>query len=151
MRDRPSSSRTLFIGNISGEVSVDELEEKFLRYGKVLNVRIKTPDRPPHFGFVDFEDVRDAQDAKHALNGDDFKGHKLRVEFTHEKRREAKQDEEYRHGQFHKIPSGPTVLVQKLDDAVSWQDLKDFFRKVGIAVLRTTVDRRGGGYVIVYS
>ncbi len=33
------------------------------RYGRIRDIEIKTPSRPPAFAFVTFDDRRDAEDA----------------------------------------------------------------------------------------
>ena len=34
-----------------------------LRYGKIRDIDLKTPSRPPSYAFITFEDQRDADDA----------------------------------------------------------------------------------------
>ncbi|CAN0217180.1 unnamed protein product [Scytosiphon promiscuus] len=57
-----------------------DLEDIFYKYGKITDMQLKMPERPPAFGFVTFEDSRDADEAVRARDGYDFDGHRLRVE-----------------------------------------------------------------------
>eukprot|EP00339_Tiarina_fusa_P017540 CAMPEP_0117070342 /NCGR_PEP_ID=MMETSP0472-20121206/49422_1 /TAXON_ID=693140 ORGANISM="Tiarina fusus, Strain LIS" /NCGR_SAMPLE_ID=MMETSP0472 /ASSEMBLY_ACC=CAM_ASM_000603 /LENGTH=66 /DNA_ID=CAMNT_0004793415 /DNA_START=53 /DNA_END=253 /DNA_ORIENTATION=- len=64
------SSTKLFIGNLSHKVKNRDLEKIFSKYGKVLNVTIK--ENREIYGFVEYDDVRDAEDAYDRLNNYDL-------------------------------------------------------------------------------
>ncbi|GFY94892.1 similar to SERINE-ARGININE PROTEIN 30 [Actinidia rufa] len=53
------------------------------QYGRIVDIELKTPPRPPGYAFVEFEDYRDAEDAIRGRDGYDFDGHRLRVELAH--------------------------------------------------------------------
>ncbi|KAI7850303.1 hypothetical protein BDC45DRAFT_246189 [Circinella umbellata] len=57
----------LFIGRIPKSMSTRELEGLFTKYGKINRLDIKSD-----FGFVEFEDKRDAEEAINELNGKDL-------------------------------------------------------------------------------
>lgn len=57
------------------------------RYGRIREIDLKTPARPPAFAFITFEDYRDAEDAIRARDGYNFDGYRLRVEFAKGERR----------------------------------------------------------------
>ncbi|KAI9319474.1 hypothetical protein BX666DRAFT_1476437 [Dichotomocladium elegans] len=57
----------LFIGRIPKSMSTRELEGIFTKYGKITRLDVKTD-----FGFVEFEDKRDAEDALKEVNGKDL-------------------------------------------------------------------------------
>jgi len=66
----------LYVGNISYNVTVDQLQELFSAYGNVENVNII---EGKGFGFVEMSNQSEAEKAKKALNGSDFKGRSLKV------------------------------------------------------------------------
>ncbi|KAJ1926030.1 hypothetical protein IWQ60_004152 [Tieghemiomyces parasiticus] len=51
------SNTTLFIGNISYEITRRDLEEEFGRFGEIIRIEIKRNG----FAFVEFRDIRDAE------------------------------------------------------------------------------------------
>ncbi|KFM23328.1 Pre-mRNA-splicing factor SF2 [Auxenochlorella protothecoides] len=53
----------VYVGNLPDDIREREIEDLFAKYGRVRQVDLKTPARPPAFAFVEFEDGRDAQDA----------------------------------------------------------------------------------------
>ncbi|KAI8818352.1 uncharacterized protein EV422DRAFT_538260 [Fimicolochytrium jonesii] len=68
----------LYVGQISPHGSLRDLEDLFARYGRILNVEIK----PAGFGFVEYDDPRDAEDAVKHLHDHPFEGRRLIVEFS---------------------------------------------------------------------
>lgn len=56
----------VYVGNLPMNVKEKDLEDIFYKYGRITDMQIKTPDRPPAFGFVTFEDSRDADEAVRA-------------------------------------------------------------------------------------
>ncbi|GAB2234413.1 hypothetical protein Drorol1_Dr00003665 [Drosera rotundifolia] len=73
------SSRTLYVGNLPGDIREREVEDLFYKYGNVVHIDLKIPPRPPGYAFVEFEEARDAEDAIRGRDGYDFDGHRLRV------------------------------------------------------------------------
>ncbi|PWZ30904.1 Serine/arginine-rich splicing factor SR30 [Zea mays] len=54
-----------------------------IEYGRILDIDLKIPPRPPGYAFVEFEDPRDADDAIYGRDGYNFDGYRLRVELAH--------------------------------------------------------------------
>lgn len=118
------------------------------------------------FGFIEFEDPRDAEEAVSKFDGAKLLGEPIMVEFAKERRpREAGGD--FRGppgGGAYGAPGGGAyggapprrgpgvkVLLKGVGADVSWQDLKDFGREAG-RPLRSDVDRNtGDGYVLMAS
>lgn len=72
----------LFVGNFPFSTTEADLEELFNQYGAVASVKIITDresGRSRGFGFVEFDDNNEGQDAQGALHGSDFNGRELRV------------------------------------------------------------------------
>ena len=55
-------------------------EDAFAKFGKLTDVWIAR--KPPGFGFVEYEDEKDAQDAVDEMNNSEFMGKRLRVEVS---------------------------------------------------------------------
>ena len=57
------------LGRIPPDATRTDIEKYFGRYGTLMDVRIMAG-----FGFLEYDSVRDAEDAVHDLNGRDFMG-----------------------------------------------------------------------------
>lgn len=73
----------LFIGRIPSDTRPRELEDVFIKYGRIVRCDVK----PGGYGFVEFEDPRDAEDALRACNGMRFLGGAITVEWSRNTRR----------------------------------------------------------------
>ncbi|KAI4319401.1 hypothetical protein MLD38_033001 [Melastoma candidum] len=144
------ASRTVYVGNLPGDIREREVEDLFKKYGPIVQIEVKIPPRPPGYAFVEFEDARDAEDAIHGRDGYDFDGHRLRVELAHGGRGRPSSSDRYssygggrgargvsRHSEYR-------VLVTGLPSSASWQDLKDHMRRGG-DVCFSQVFRDGNG------
>jgi len=72
----------VFVGNLSYDVTREELIQVFSAAGKVLDAKVPTDretGKPRGFAFVEFEDDTGVQRAVSQLNGQDMKGRPLRV------------------------------------------------------------------------
>jgi len=67
----------LFVGNLSYSVNSSELRELFSPYGEVKEVKIV---EGKGFGFVEMANQAEAEKARKALSGSDFKGRALNVD-----------------------------------------------------------------------
>lgn len=78
-------SRTLFIGNMSFEMSDKDLNDLFRQVKNVLDVRVAVDRRtgqPRGFAHADFLDVQSATAAVEVLRNKEFYGRILRVDFS---------------------------------------------------------------------
>mmetsp|Transcript_17223 Transcript_17223/g.25840 ORF Transcript_17223/g.25840 Transcript_17223/m.25840 type:complete len:319 (-) Transcript_17223:312-1268(-) len=82
-----ANSTKIYIGNLPMDVREGELEKIFGKYGRITRIDLKTPSRPPAYAFIEYEDVRDAEDAVEAQNGTKFGRDTIRVEFSKPRRR----------------------------------------------------------------
>eukprot|EP00919_Chromeraceae_sp_WS-2016_P035644 GHVR01084551.1.p1 GENE.GHVR01084551.1~~GHVR01084551.1.p1 ORF type:complete len:337 (+),score=49.82 GHVR01084551.1:19-1029(+) len=74
-------SRCVFVGNLPEDVSKREIEDLFQKYGKIRGVTIKrNRNGGSSFAFVNFDDIREAEDAVRGRDGVRFDSHRLRVE-----------------------------------------------------------------------
>ncbi|XP_026406156.1 serine/arginine-rich splicing factor SR34A-like [Papaver somniferum] len=77
------SSRSIYVGNLPLDIKESEIEDLFYKYGRIVDIELKIPPRPPGYCFVEFEDSRDAEDAIRGRDGYNFDGCHLRVELAH--------------------------------------------------------------------
>ncbi|XP_009614738.1 serine/arginine-rich splicing factor RSZ22-like isoform X2 [Nicotiana tomentosiformis] len=70
----------VYVGNLDPRVSERELEDEFRIFGVIRSVWVAR--RPPGYAFIDFDDLRDAQDAIRELDGKTG----WRVELSHNSR-----------------------------------------------------------------
>ena len=73
----PNTQR-VYIGNLSSDCRERDVEKFLKGYGKFGEVSLKQG-----YGFVDFEDYRDADDAVSDLNGKDLQGERCNKYSTH--------------------------------------------------------------------
>ncbi len=81
----------LYVGNLSYSVTSEELEEIFSSHGEVRQINII---QGKGFGFVEMSNPSEAEKAKEALDGSEFKGRTLRVDEARPPR--SKERSEYR-------------------------------------------------------
>jgi len=74
---------SLFVGRLSPETRTRDLEDLFYKYGKITRCDVKRGG----FGFVEFEDKRDAEDAIRELDGTTLLGRHIAVEWAKGPRR----------------------------------------------------------------
>ncbi|XP_042436769.1 serine/arginine-rich-splicing factor SR34-like isoform X1 [Zingiber officinale] len=145
-------SRTIYVGNLPGDIREREVEDLFCKYGTIIDVDLKIPPRPPGYAFVEFEDPRDAEDAIRGRDGYKFDGQRLRVELAHGGRGQSSSLDKHSSYSSAGRRGGVSrrteyrVMVTGLPSSASWQDLKDHMRRAG-DVCFSEVFRDGGGTV----
>ena len=103
-----------------------------------------------NYGFAEFDDLRDAQDAVKDLDGCKLLGTRIRVEHS----RESKYSDRSR-GRGGRSPprrkgnppgkrTGFKLIVENLSSRTSWQDLKDYMRQAGEVMYTNTHNIRSG-------
>ncbi|KAK9498313.1 hypothetical protein O3M35_002974 [Rhynocoris fuscipes] len=149
------SQTRVYIGGLSPRCRESDLERFFAGYGRLKSILLKRG-----YGFVEFEDNHDADDAVDNLNGNDMLGY--RVQVAHATPRSFRRTSfapnfrggrrgggrggfnygrgrgSYRGGSSYNSSSrqlkrgtGYRVIVKNLSSRISWQDLKDFMRQAG--------------------
>ncbi|XP_019235630.1 PREDICTED: serine/arginine-rich splicing factor SR30-like isoform X1 [Nicotiana attenuata] len=149
-------SRTIYVGNLPGDIREREVEDLFYKYGHIVEIDLKVPPRPPGYAFVEFEDSRDADDAIRGRDGYDFDGHRLRVELAHGGQGSSSYD---RHSSYSSGSRGGVsrrsdhrVLISGLPSSASWQDLKDHMRRAGdVCFSQVFRDRDGMRGIVDYT
>ncbi|KAH3851925.1 serine/arginine-rich splicing factor 4-like [Dreissena polymorpha] len=129
----------VYLGHIPYFVRERDVEKFFHGFGKLRDIMLKNG-----YGFVEFDDYRDADDAVYELNGKELCGERISVEHA---RGTPRGSDRYNSGSdYDRFPpprrSGrdkygpPTrtdnrLIVENLSSRVSWQDLKDYMRQAG--------------------
>jgi RNA recognition motif-containing protein len=88
----------IYAGNLSPDVTDDDLKKAFEAFGQVESVNVikdKFSGAPRGFGFVEMPSKEEAQSAIEGLNGTDLKGKSLTV---NEARARTRRDEKTRAG-----------------------------------------------------
>ena len=89
----------LYVANLGYSVIEVELEELFFSYGRVQSVKIirdRKTGRSRGFAFVTMSSIEEAETARIALDGTNFKGRKLKITEARELRRIRKPNKERR-------------------------------------------------------
>lgn len=84
----------LYVGNLSPEVTEDDLRGAFEPFGQITSVKVikdKFTGEPRGFGFVEMPGKQQAKSAMDNLNGTELKGKKIIVN-------EARERTDRRHG-----------------------------------------------------
>ncbi|KAF7269305.1 hypothetical protein GWI33_017660 [Rhynchophorus ferrugineus] len=121
----------VYVGNIPCQIREKELESFFRGFGRIRSILVKTG-----YGFVEFDDNRDARDAVNGLQGKTLSGSRVSIEMTCGKlhRRATIKPFQKNSGrgprQRRPIRTKYRIFVENLSTEVSWQDLKDFLRPV---------------------
>ncbi|XP_069369128.1 serine/arginine-rich splicing factor 6-like isoform X2 [Paralichthys olivaceus] len=127
----------VYVGKLSYHVREKDIQRFFSGYGKLLEIDLKNG-----YGFVEFEDMRDADDAVYELNGKELCGERVVIEHARGPRRDGSGfgGRSGGHSSWNRTGRdkyGPPVrtehrlIVENLSSRCSWQDLKDFMRQAG--------------------
>lgn len=94
----------LWVGGISPTVSKEELEEEFLKFGKIEDFKFL---RDRNTAFVEFLRLEDASQAMRNMNGKRLGGDQIRVDFLRSQPSRREQWPDSRDGQFQGRSMGP--------------------------------------------
>jgi len=152
-------SYKLFVGHLDPDTRDKDLENFLKDAGfskSVTEVVVKNG-----YGFVRFDNRRDAEDAIFELNGKELLNSRLAVEFAKQSERRG---EDRRGGGGYRRDSPPRgrggggfsrpyntefrVLIDNISSQCSWQDIKDYFRQAGeVTFAKCHRERMGEGVV----
>ncbi|KPA10011.1 RNA-binding protein [Candidatus Magnetomorum sp. HK-1] len=72
----------IYVGNLSYDITQDELQQLFAEHGSVVNVNIikdRDTGNSKGFGFVEMENQSDGENAIKELDGQSVKGRNIKV------------------------------------------------------------------------
>lgn len=142
------SSARVYVGGLPYDVRERDLERFFKGYGRITEILIKKG-----YGFVEFEDYRDADDAVYEMNGKKLLGERVTIEPARGTVRGSggRRERERRGGRSRYGPPLRTkhrLIVENLSSRISWQDLKDYMRQAGeVTYADAHRDRKNEGVV----
>ncbi|XP_039598108.1 serine and arginine rich splicing factor 5b isoform X1 [Polypterus senegalus] len=133
----------VFIGRLNPSAREKDVERFFKGYGRIRDIDLKRG-----FGFVEFEDPRDAEDAVYELDGKELCSERVTIEHARARVRGGARGRGGRYMDRYPRRSRDTrrcalsrnpppvrtenrLIVENLSSRVSWQDLKDFMRQAG--------------------
>ncbi|WVQ75812.1 hypothetical protein IAR50_005445 [Cryptococcus sp. DSM 104548] len=130
----------VYLGRLPPGVQKGDVEDYFKDF-RIRDIRLMDT-----FGFVEFDQPRDAEDAIRDFNGRPLLGTNISVEPTRERRREPID---------HRAPprgpprQGVRISVTGFTGATSWQDLKDYGRLGGNNIIYADVDKYNPGKGVI--
>ncbi|KAG9283003.1 serine and arginine rich splicing factor 5b [Astyanax mexicanus] len=129
----------IFIGRLNPSAREKDVERFFKGYGRIRDIDLKRG-----FGFVEFDDPRDAEDAVYELDGKELCNERVTIEHARVRLRGGRGrggggrfPDRYGRGSQDSRRNPPPMrtenrlIVENLSSRVSWQDLKDFMRQAG--------------------
>ncbi|NWH73280.1 SRSF5 factor, partial [Piaya cayana] len=130
------SSCRVFIGRLNPAAREKDVERFFKGYGRIRDIDLKRG-----FGFVEFEDPRDADDAVYELDGKELCSERVTIEHARARSRgrgRGRYSDRFSSRRLRSdrrsappLRTENRLIVENLSSRVSWQDLKDFMRQAG--------------------
>ncbi|KAI9138414.1 hypothetical protein BKA69DRAFT_1091640 [Paraphysoderma sedebokerense] len=143
----PPSTR-VYIGRLSRKAGEEDVKSLFKGYD------IKEVTLKDGFGFVEFNDYKDAEDSVHDFNGKEFFGERLLVQparGTRNERDRPSGDRDRRRDDRRGNDRGRMKLykvrIYNLPSDFTWQELKDMMRKAGDVTFTDVFSRDREGFV----
>ncbi|KAH7107599.1 hypothetical protein BKA62DRAFT_764984 [Auriculariales sp. MPI-PUGE-AT-0066] len=119
-------TKRLYLGRLPTDVRSEDVQKFFDGYGRIIDCRVMTG-----FGFIEFENSKDAEEVVQVFNGKAFQGAPILVEFAKDNRSRREPYEDRGPPQRSRRPPGVRLIVSGISRDTSWQDLKDFGREAG--------------------
>ncbi|CAH3013818.1 unnamed protein product [Porites evermanni] len=149
----------VFLGRLPRDARERDVEKFFRGFGRIREINLKNG-----FGFVEFDDYKDADDAVYELNHKEFLGERITVEHARPTSRSGssgggggggggsgmRRGGGFRFRDRYGAPYNTEwkVTVDNLSSRASWQDLKDYMRQAGeVTFVQCHRDRVGEGVV----
>jgi RNA recognition motif-containing protein len=138
-RERPAiaPNNKIYVGNLLFEVKDADLKARFEEFGQVKNAVIASDARglSKGFGYVEFETLEQAQKAVEEVNGTDFEGRKVIVNYQANTATARRPQN----------PKSKVLFIGNLAFEMTDEDLNKLFRDVkNVIDVRVAIDRRTG-------
>ena len=144
-----SQYTNLYIKNIDQEMSQEEFEQLFAKYGKVTSALLSIDEegKSKGFGFVNYENHEEAQKAVDELHDSEHYGKKL---FVSRAQKKAEREEElrrsYEQAKMEKLSKyqGVNLYIKNLEDDVDDEKLRVEFEPFGtVTSCKVMCDEKG--------
>jgi polyadenylate-binding protein len=127
----------LYVKNIDPEMTQDDFEKLFTQFGSVTSALISVDEegKSKGFGFVNYENHEEAQEAVDALHDSEHNGRKL---FVSRAQKKAEREEElrrsYEQAKMEKLSKyqGVNLYIKNLEDDVDDEKLRAEFEAFGM-------------------
>ncbi|CAG8538776.1 7548_t:CDS:2 [Ambispora leptoticha] len=127
----------IYVKNLDTEVTLEEFTELFERYGKITSAVIATDENgnSKGFGFVNYENHEEANQAVSDLHDTELKGKKLfvaRAQKKHEREEELRR--QYEQAKLEKLSKykGVNLYIKNLEDDIDDEKLRQEFSVYGV-------------------
>lgn len=159
----------VFIGSLPPDARESDIERFLREYGRINEISVKRG-----YGFVEFDDKRDAEDAIFELDGKELLGERVSLQPARGRKRELGYGGGDRYGGGGGYSGrgsfggrggprsgggkyGPPVrtefrvTVENLSSRTSWQDLKDYLRQAGKVTYADAHKQRVGEGIVEFA
>jgi polyadenylate-binding protein len=137
VEEMKSKFTNVYIKNLDPEVTQEEVEALFTKFGPVTSCVVSTDEngRSKGFGFINFENHEDAKRAVDELHDSEYKEKKLFVTRAQKKgEREEELKKQYEQQKMEKLSKyqGVNLYVKNLDDEIDDEKLRQEFSVYGV-------------------
>ncbi|KAF9997920.1 Protein phosphatase PP2A regulatory subunit B [Entomortierella chlamydospora] len=137
VEEMKSKFTNVYIKNLDPEVTQEEVEALFTKFGAVTSCVISTDEtgRSKGFGFINFENHEDARRAVDELHDSEYKERRLFVTRAQKKgEREEELKKQYEQQKLEKLSKyqGVNLYIKNLDDDIDDERLRQEFSVYGV-------------------
>lgn len=143
----------VYFGRLPRDTRERDLERFVRGFGRIREVSIKLG-----YGFVEFDDSRDADDCVYDLNGRELLGERVVVEHARNPSRSmdygyrsAPSSRPQRRGRTPPLRTEHRLAVENLSSRINWQDLKEYISKAGEVTFADAHKRKQGEGVVEFA
>ncbi|KAK5106993.1 hypothetical protein LTS08_001118 [Lithohypha guttulata] len=142
-KDPPTPKATVYVGNLFFDVTENDINKEFGRFGPIKQARLIRDSRglSKGFGYIEYETTEQAQAAIDDMHQQLFEGRRLMVNFAHSDAASPK-----RGGSSEPVNSPTkTLFVGNMSFEMTDRDLNNLFRGIrNVIDVRVAIDRRTG-------
>jgi len=133
---------TVFVGGLPEDCRERDVEDFFAKskYGRIKSIRLRHG-----FGFVDFDDSRDADDCMADLDGERMLGARISLDIAKSTYQRGYVADRSDRRSNKSIPyrTDYIVEIENLSSTVTWMDLRKLFERVGEVTCADANERSG--------
>ena len=142
----------LFIGQLAFEAEEGDIQEKFGRYGEILNIQIikdNQSGKSKGYGFIKFAETSDAEKVLRTMDGAEICGRKCKLDRAGGGKQNSNRfDRDDRRGggrgRDGKVTEPEKLFIGKLSPDATEDDVREAFRRCGDIKVQLIKDRDSG-------